>query len=995
MQGMSLSLFSRPVQQWFLERLGEPTEVQSQAWLEIRNRHHVLISAPTGAGKSMAAWLPLLDRILTRPRARRGVRVLYISPLRALSRDMASGMLELLDHPSLSGLHPEAIRIAVRTGDTSPTERAHQRRQPPDILLTTPESLFVLLGSQAGRSMLASVESVLIDEVHALIDDKRGTHLSISLERLHCLTGGTAQRIGLSATARPLERVAGYLCGQGRDCRIVDWGVPRAPMVQLECPPWPLGHLAGPMHWAFINERLLALSEQGGSLLIFCNTRALVERLGQELARLLGEDHIAVHHGSLGIERRREVEAGLKSGKLRVVVCTASLELGIDVGPLDRVCQIGMCQSINTFRQRAGRARHRPGEVGAIHVFPLSLSDLLDLEAAEAALSQGDMDPVGERSGDLDVLAQQLVALVASGETSVAQLHALVVRSWPYRQLSRAALDRLIDMLHDGYVRGRETGQGPLIRVAEDCLEAMPLADRLSLVNSGTIPEWFEYDVVDERGKVLGRLDEEFAFESTPGQVMSLGGQCWRIQRIRSGQVQVEACDELAPGLPFWFGDGAGRSQALSRQVRKICARAGVRHSDLRRWLDEADAQLGALPGTDRIVFERFFDPGGDQHLVIHSLFGARLNRAWGLALRKRFCRNFNFELQAAATDNGVLISLGAVHSFALDEVAGWLRSDQVQDVLTQAMLDTPIFQTRLRWCANNALAVARRDLKGKVPAQIQRNQTENFIARVFPDQLACLENLSGRRELPDHPLVDQALRDCLDDHMDLPGLIELIASIEKGQVEVHVVDRQEPSGLAEALIHAPRNSFLDPAAAEERRTRTFENRGAVRGGHAVLQRADRDLATREGLLRALVRFGFLTAGEGERSSAGQAFKQLVRECRAVTVRPGRNNITLWVALEQLPLFLSVWPAARVGPFISQQLRPQPHSDPQEALCRILLARIRFEGRLRTPDLSRALGLAQSDALAALAQLEAEGLLEADGEGAHRVWRERRPLAVH
>ncbi len=994
MQAMSLALFSRPVQLWFLERLGEPTEIQSRAWREIRNGQNVLISAPTGAGKSMAAWLPLLDRILTRPRARRGVRALYISPLRALSRDMASGMLELLDHPSLSGLQPEAISIAVRTGDTPPSERAHQRRQPPDILLTTPESLFVLLGSRAGRGMLASVETVLIDEVHALIDEKRGTHLSLSLERLHCLTGGSLQRIGLSATARPLERVANYLCGTERDCRIVDWGAPKSPTIQLECPPWPLGHLAGPMHWAFINERLLALSEQGGSLLIFCNTRALVERLGQELSPVLGEEHVAVHHGSLGIERRREVETGLKSGELRVVVCTASLELGIDVGPLDRVCQIGMCQSINTFRQRAGRARHRPGEVGAIHVFPLSLSDLLDFEAAQAALRQGDMDPVRERPGDLDVLAQQLIAVVASGQTCVAQIHATVSRSWPYRDLAREDLDRLIDMLHDGYVHGRETGQGPLIRIARNCLEAMPLADRLSLVNPGTIPEWFEYDVVDERGKLLGRLDEEFAFESAPGQVMSLGGQSWRIQQIRSGQVRVEACDEVAPGLPFWFGDGAGRSQGLSRQVREICQRRGAGHSELRRWLDEAGDQLGGLPGTDRIVFERFFDPGGDQHLVIHSLFGARLNRAWGLALRKRFCRNFNFELQAAATDNGVLISLGAVHSFTLDEVAGWLKSGQVQDVLTQAMLDTPIFQTRLRWCANNALAVARRDLKGKVPAQIQRNQTENFIARVFPDQLACLENLSGRRELPDHPLVDQALRDCLDDHMDLPGLIELISSIESNLVQVHCVDRQEPSGLAEALIHAPRNSFLDPAAAEERRTRTFENRGAVRGGRAVLERADRDLASREGLLRALVRFGFLSAGEGERSNAGPAFKQLVRECRAVTVRLAANSV-LWVAMERLPLFLSAWPTARIGPFISQQLKPQPHPEPEEALCQILLARLRYKGGLQVRPLCRELGLADSDAVAALVRLESEGLLEAEGDGAERTWRERRPLAVH
>jgi len=991
---MSLALFSRPVQAWFRERLGEPTQIQSSAWAAIQQAQHVLISAPTGSGKSLAAWVPLLDRTLTRPRKRRGVRVLYLSPLRALSRDMASGMLELLDHPALSGLQPEALRIAVRTGDTPPSERAHQRRQPPDILLTTPESLFVLLGTRAGRSMLSTVETVLVDEVHALVGDKRGTHLAISLERLQHLTGDTLQRVGLSATARPLESVANYLVGSGRDCRIVDWSTPQPPAVHLETPPWPLGHIAGQMHWEFIIQRLVGLSQQSGSLLIFCNTRALVERLGQALTDQLGEEQLAVHHGSLGIERRRNVEMGLKSGQIRVVVCTASLELGIDVGPLDRVCQIGMCQSINTFRQRAGRARHRPGEVGAIHVFPLSLSDLLDFEAAHLALKRGEMDPVSERRGDLDVLAQQLIALVASGEGRAAQLHSLIASSWPYRDFSRAQTDRLIDMLHNGYIKGRETGQGPVIRTAKDTLEAPPLADRLSLINSGTIPEWFEYDVVDERGQVLGRLDEEFAFESAPGQVMSLGGQSWRIQRIQAGQVQVEACEEPAPSLPFWFGDGAGRSVTLSQYVQLICGQMHATHSELRSWLTEAKSHLGLLPGREDIIFERFFDPGGDQHLVIHSLFGARLNRAWGLALRKRFCRNFNFELQAAATDNGVLISLGAVHSFALEDVSAWLRSDQIRDVLTQAMLDTPIFQTRLRWCANNALAVARRDLRGKVPAQTQRNQTENFIARVFPDQLACLENLSGKREVPDHPLVDQALRDCMDDYMDLPGLIDLVESIERQQVRIHFVDREEPSALAETLIHAPRNSFLDPAAAEERRTRTFEERGPQRGGRAVLERADPDLASRDGLLRGLLRFGFLTAAEGERCRAGNAFTQLVRECSAVTIRVAPDSV-LWVAMEQLPQFLSAWPGARIGPFLSQQLTPEPNPDPDEALCQIVIGRIRFKGSLKSDDLQNTLGLSGSDAIAALLRLESEGLLEVSGEeGGKRVWRERKPLAL-
>ncbi|MEN1729037.1 MAG: DEAD/DEAH box helicase, partial [Pseudomonadota bacterium] len=938
---MSLSGFSKGTQRWFAERLGTPTRIQSEAWPAVARGDHVLISAPTGAGKSLAVWVPLIDRLLTRPSRARSVSMLYLSPLRALSRDMASGMLELLDHDSLRSLRPEALRIAVRTGDTSPSERARQRRQPPEVLLTTPESLFVLLGSDGGRQMLSGVETIVIDEVHAVTEDKRGSHLALSVERLDALVGGRLQRIGLSATARPLERVGDFLCGRDREVTIVDSGEPGQPRIHLECPPWPVGHLAGPMHWEFINERLLALAERSGTMLVFCNTRAMVERLGHQLAEQLGDEVVASHHGSLGIERRRAVEQGLKAGRIQVIVCTSSLELGIDVGPLDRVCQIGMCQSINAFLQRAGRARHRPGEVGELYCFPLGLTDLLDFEAVRQAVQQDDMDQVGSRQTDLDVLTQHLIAMVSTGIDSTDRLFDIVTRAQAFSTLDRDAFERVVDMLHEGYVPGRETAKGPLLRVGQDRLQAAPRADKLSLVNAGTIPEWFEYDVVNEKGRLLGRLDEEFAFESAPGQVMSLGGQSWRIHRVRTGQVEVEACEDEAPNLPFWFGDGAGRSAGLTRHVQAICVANRARHASLREWLQSSRDQLGALPSANCVVFERFYDPGGDQHLVIHSLFGARLNRAWGLALRKRFCRNFNFELQAAATDNGVLISLGAVHSFKLEEVIGWLKSAQINDVLTQAMLDTPIFQTRLRWCANNALAVARRDLKGKVPAQIQRNQTENFIARVFPDQLACLENLSGHREVPDHPLVDQALRDCLDDHMDLPGLVNLVEQIERGEVRVHCVDRDQPSALAEAMIHAPRNSFLDPAAAEERRTRTFEQRGLSRGAQATLSQAGEEFRSGDGLMQALLRYGFLTSKEGEQHQAGSAFTQLLRACRVASVKLDNGNV-LWVAMERLGQFTAVWPKATVAPFISQGLRPDPAEDADEALCHIVLGRVRL-----------------------------------------------------
>jgi len=995
---MPLSSFSPLTQSRFKARFDRPTAIQEQAWPAIQQGQHVLISAPTGAGKSLAAWLPLLDRLLSQPAGpRAAVRLLYISPLRALSRDMAEGMFDWLEPRADSEANVDSavmessgrtIQIAIRTGDTAQSERQRQRRQPPDVLLTTPESLFVMLGSRGGRAMLHGVECVIIDEVHAMMSGKRGVHLAVSLERLEHQVKQPIQRIGLSATARPLESVAGFLGGRDRKVRIVRAPAQQPPRVCLEKPPFPIGHLAGPMHWQFIRERLVDLARRPGTMLVFCNTRALVERVGAMLGEALDPDQVAVHHGSLGIQRRELVERGLKCGRLRVVVCSSSLELGIDVGPLERVCQLGSCGSINAFRQRAGRARHRPDSVGMIHVFPMNLSDLLELDAMQAGLANGALDRLAEPGADEDVLAQQLIAMVASGITSIDELFELLRASWPFRQLDRACLEAVLDMLHEGYVPGRETGQGPLFRVKDQRLAAGPGAERLSLVNGGTIPEWFEYDVVSDQGRSLGRLDEEFAFESAPGQVIGLGGQAWRILRVQTGQVIVEPSDEAAHELPFWFGDGAGRSDELSTRVQLLLEQGRSEQLDLDTWLQGSRQVLGRLPGPRRLVVERFFDPGGDQHLVLHSPHGARLNRAWGLALRKRFCRSFNFELQAAATENGVLISLGAVHSFELSEVVGWLSADQIGHVLTQALLDTPLFQTRLRWCANTALAIARHDLRGRVPAQLQRNQTENLIARIFPDQLACLENLSGERRIPDHPLVRQALRDCLETHMDLTGLTALYRRIEVGQVDVHCVDSTEPSPLAQAMIQAPQHSFLDPAAAEERRTRTFE---AVPGRKPVAadQGTTLDLSSRETLARALVRLGYLTPAEGERQRAASAFNCLLRQCEAVVVRPDRNRC-LWVARARLADVMAVWPKAAIGPFLARAERPQATVDSQAALVSLLLGRARWLRRLDLNGLASETGLAPERLRDALLQLVAEGVLESHETPQGRVWRERK-----
>lgn len=970
----------------------------------------MLVSAPTGTGKTLAAWLPLLNRMLRQP-ARDGVLLLYITPLRALSRDMVDNLAQPLEGLAEHGV-TSLPRIGLRTGDTPPAERRRMRDRPPEILVTTPESLFVLLGSDGGRRMLETVQAVLIDEIHAMAGNKRGAHLALSLERLEAIAQSPLQRIGLSATQRPLEAMAEFLCGRERDCEIVNIEAAHPPEVRLELPGRPLGAYADLAHWREIHARLAALSRETRSMLVFCNTRALVERTARALAKLLGEDNVAAHHGSLGLARRREVEQGLKTGALRVVVSSASLELGLDIGPVDLVCQLGSPGRINVLTQRAGRSRHRPGCIPEARLFPLSLSDLLEAKALIAAINNGELDSAFGSAGSVDVLCQHLVAMVGQGADSSNDLYALVTRAGPWRGLGRADFDRVMEMLRDGFVPGRESARA-LIRRSADGRRLVPGEDaaRVALMNAGTIPEMFEYQVIDaHERRLLGSLDQEFAFESSPGQIMQLGNQVLRILRIGVDTVWVEQAPDETPNIPFWFGDAPGRSDALSDRVQQLLDEVDgypepiPELPQLQDFIDESRRLLGTLPGRNKVVLERFFDPGGDQHLVIHTLTGARVNRAWGLALRKRFCRQFNFELQAAATENAVLISLGATHSFALADVIGYLKAATARDVLVQALLDTPLYQTRFRWCANTALAIRRVDERGRVPAQIQRNQTENLIARVFPDQLACLENIAGEREIPDHPLVQQALADCLHDYLDASGFEELLANIDSGACTVTAVDTAEPSPLALAIIHAPRHTHLDPAPAEERRTRGFETMPPVAVPapdpapnrlHGLRRRAWLRAGNRSELELALLSAGYITAREGETGvsatgvAAGEGwvrtFQALLRERAAVSFHPDRERC-LWCAVDMLPEMLSVWPRARVSPTLPGTLMPKPSLERSEALKRLLLKRIRILGAITTAALSRETGVAGEEIVYAIHELEAEGIVMAleDGCWAHR-----------
>jgi len=989
---------------WFEARFGAFSAIQHSAWPVLRQGRNALLLAPTGQGKTLAAWRPLIERIVSNPVRRRCVRALHIAPLKALARDMTLNLAPFLDEAGrIAGTR---LDIALRCGDTAHDERRRQNARPPAILSTTPESLFVLLGTATGRSMLAAVEAVVLDELHVLAAGKRGAHLALSLERLDALLDARAQRVGLSATAGQPETLAGFLAG-GRACQIINGQscASAVPRVDIELPPTALGPFCNLAVREHAWDRIAALAGESSAMLLFCATRGEVERsaaaLSQRLAEILGDEAVGAHHGSLDRAHREAVEQRFRDGELRLLVSSASLELGLDLGRVDRVAQFGAPGQAGLLRQRAGRSNHRPGEQPRIHVFPLTVHQLIEADTLKAVLGQGASEPVLPPAAPLDVLAQQSIALVDGGMSQTDALTHLVSGAWPYREIDQTTIQRLLELLAEQPAT-MPAGQcrALVARNADGGWRATSGAGRLVRINAGVIPEFFEYEVVRaDDGSRVGRLDEEFAFESTVGQVVQLGHQAWRIVRVTPGRVLVEPADETAAALPFWFGDGAGRSDLVAGAMRaridsgRVPARA-------RAMLDQARAELGRLPGPDCLVIERFGDPGGDQHLVVHSFAGVRINRAWGLALRKRFCRQFNFELQAAATDDGVLISLGVTSRFEPADVVGFVRSNSVRDVLIQALLDTPLFVTRFRWAANNALKLLRRDFGGAVPAQHQRSATENLIACVFPDQLACLENLSGPREVPDHPLVTQALNDCIHDHMDLAGLQALLARIESGALEVHAVNRPTPSALAQALIHAPRHSFLDEAAAEERRTRAFETAGPAMPGSrarrgavhaktapgvpaaasiavsptpapaaAVPQTAVNRRASPDALEQLLLDAGFLSSPEGE-SGLGLAkpvhaggwsgaFSQLVRERRAVSVEIDRDRPRLWVALDRVGWIRALAPDVEIRPWIAPALVSGPACAPADVFARLVSARRRIEGDAAEATLTELFGSAR------------------------------------
>ncbi|GAA4342130.1 DEAD/DEAH box helicase [Variovorax defluvii] len=1027
---MPLADFHPAVTGWFSRSFPAPTEAQRAAWPAIRAGRHTLVAAPTGSGKTLTAFLAALDALVRQGLAPEGLpdetRVVYVSPLKALSNDIHLNLelplAGIRDELARLGLPDVAIRSAVRTGDTAPRERQQSVRRPPHILVTTPESLYVLLGSASGRRMLSTVRTVIVDEIHAIAPGKRGSHLALSLERLQALAGGPHTRIGLSATQKPIEEVARFLVGAAHvhagvaDCEIVDIGYAKERDLALELPPQPLGAVMTHEQWEQVYARVAELVLMHRTTLVFVNTRRMAERAARHLGERLGKEAVAAHHGSLAKEARLEAEQRLKRGELQVLVATASLELGLDIGDVDLVCQLGSPRSIATFLQRAGRSGHAVGGTPKARLFPQSRDELVECAALLDCIRRGELDTLRMPRAPLDVLAQQIVAETACREWEEETLFALVRRAWPYADLERASYEAVLRMLVEGFATRNGPRAGYVHRDAvHHRLRERRGARMTALTSGGTIPETGDYSVVLEpQAHQIGTVNEDFAVESLAGDVFQLGNTSYRILRIEPGRVRVEDAQGAAPNIPFWLGEAPGRSDELSAGVSRLreeigeCiqtdgAPAAVRWLQSRiAGLSEDAAQqlvdhlartlgvLGLLPSQRQIVLERFFDESGGMQLVIHSPFGSRLNRAWGLALRKRFCRKFNFELQAAATEDAIVLSLSTSHSFALDEVARYLHSATALDVLVQALLDAPLFGVRWRWNATTALALPRFVGGRKVAPQLQRMKSEDLLAGVFPDQVACAENLAGEREVPDHPLVVQTLDDCLHEAMDAEGWLALLRRMEAGEVRVTARDLPAPSPLAAEVLSARPYAFLDDAPLEERRTQAVLSRRYTDPENAddlgrldpeaiaaVRQEAWPDPRHADEMHEALNGLGLLADEEVARHPAWTPWlAALVRAGRATRLRPPGDEDGLWVAAERLALLRVLHPAAGIDPAVEPPAGDgEAPASRDEALRELLQARLGGLGPVDLPSLAQQLRLTAPEIETALLGLQAEGLV--------------------
>ena len=1090
--------FHPAVERWFQQTFGSPTEPQVRGWPAIQSGRHVLISAPTGSGKTLAAFLASLDALF-----RQGAegdlpdetQVVYVSPLKALSNDIRKNLQEPL--AGIRALLGQTngreldVRAEVRTGDTTAAQRQALIKKPPHILVTTPESLYLLLTSDSGRRMLSTVRTLILDEIHAIVDDRRGAHLALSVERLAALTrlrqgyGGQAknplQRIGLSATQKPIEEVARFLVGTcavdgagNPDCEIIDIGHRRELDLAIELPSSPPEAVMSNEVWEEIYRRLAELIQAHQTTLVFVNTRRMAERVTHHLSELLGADVVTSHHGSLSAKLRLDAEDRLKRGELKALVATASLELGIDIGSVDLVCQLGSTRSIATLLQRVGRAEHKRSGLPKGRIFPLSRDELIECAALLRCVHRGELDHLNIPEKALDVLAQQIVAAASTEDWHEDEFFELISSAWPYRNLTRGEFDSVVKMLADGFStkRGRRSA---LIHHdgVNHRLRGRRGARLVALTSGGAIPDNADYRVILEPSETfVGTVNEDFAVESLAGDIFQLGNASWRILRVNSGVVRVEDAKGQPPGIPFWLGEAPARTAELSEAVSNLRTEIEQLLSDgedvrdcltkeiqlppdaaqqLADYFSDAYRALGAIPSQQTLVMERFFDESGGMQLVLHAPFGSRINRAWGLALRKRFCRSFNFELQAAATDDAIVISLGTQHSFPLEEVFRYLNSKTVRDLLVQALLDAPMFTIRWRWNATRSLAVPRFRGGAKIAAPLQRMESENLLAAVFPDQLACLEHIVGDREIPNHPLVRQTIDDCLTEAMDIDGLEQVLRRIELGEIRCIARDLPEPSPLASEILNARPYAFLDNAPLEERRTQAvYTRRASERNGSdglgvldaAAIERVEKEAwpeaTNADELHDALMLLGVMTEEEVQRTSGGESAEHFmsalaaenratrlvvpaqqpkhreVLDCGAAApLSNGEENSekrrstgalqnagatkTFCIAAERLPMIHAIYPNAVVERdlIVPEALRGK-NWERANGIRELVRGRLEVCGPVTADELTDILELSRSEIDAALLGLEAEGFIlrgKFRPQATKQEWCDRRLLA--
>jgi ATP-dependent helicase Lhr and Lhr-like helicase len=1029
--------FHPAVRTWFERRFPDgPTEAQAGGWPAIVAGEHTLICAPTGSGKTLAGFLAAIDALYHAHDAGEEIegttRVVYLSPLKALAVDVHTNLeeplAEIAEVARELGYEPAPISVAVRTGDSTSSERQTMIRRPPNLLVTTPESLYLYLTAERSRATLDSVETVIVDEIHALARDKRGSHLTLSLERLAAVTRRSPVRIGLSATIRPVEMAARLLVGTGESFpTVVDSGHRRRLELSLQLPDGELEAALSGDQFSEIVDRIGDHVANHRTTLVFVNTRKLSERVAHELGERLGPEQVAAHHGSLSRERRQRVEHRLRAGDLRALVATASLELGIDIGPVELVCQIGSPHSIATFLQRVGRANHHLTGVPRGIMYPTTRDELVECAALLAAVARGRLDALHPPEQPLDILAQQIVAETAArGDDGIAEdeLFQIFTRAWPYRELSREEFEEIVELVSAGIETGRGRRMAYLHRDrVNGRLRGRRGARLATLTSGGAIPETGDYRVLMEPGDVfIGTVNEDFAIESFQGDVFLLGTHPWQIVQVTNGVMRVRDATGRHPTIPFWVGEAPGRTEELSEevsrlrsavaerldrggraaaidQVQEVSGVGAVAAALVVDYLQTGRVALGGLmPTHDDIVFERFFDESGGMQLVVHAPLGARINRALGLGLRKKFCLNFDFELQAAASNDAVLLSLGPQHSFPLEDVPAFLRSHNVQDAVSQAVLRSPMFTARWRWNLNRSLAVLRRKGGRLNPFNIQRMESDDLMAAVFPDLAACQDNApAGPVEIPDHPLVRETMGDCLTEAMDIEGLKALVRRFEEDTVRLHFLDTVEPSVLAHEILNGAPFTFLDEdTEIAERRSRAVPLRRGLPVEPQELGRLDpaaiervraeatpdvRDADELHDVLLSLVaarpRQEWAESFEAL-SGAGRSFEVHAGAGRTFEVHAGDAGGTsevLWAATERRYEVEALFPGARFTPD-----HPAPAGLPapdagaaDEAAVALVRGHLDICGPVTVDDLASATALSTSSLTIALEALRASG----------------------